>query len=125
MRISGYGQTGPYATRPGFAAAAEALSGLRYVNGYPGDVPPRTGISLGDSLASLFAVQGLLAALLRRGSDGPGEVVDVSILESCLALTESMAPEFDLLGVVREPSGARLEGTRRPTSSALATGGSS
>lgn len=110
VRISGYGQTGPYARRPGFAAAAEALSGLRYVNGHPGELPPRTGISLGDSLASLFAVQGLLAALLRRGDDGPGEVVDVSIVESCLALTESMAPEFDLLGAVREPSGARLEG---------------
>jgi len=110
VRISGYGQTGPYAGRPGFAAAAEALSGLRYVNGYPGELPPRTGVSLGDSLASLFAVQGLLAALIRRGSDGPGEVVDVSILEACLALTESMAPEFDLLGAVRGPSGARLEG---------------
>jgi len=110
VRVSGYGQSGPYASRPGFAAAAEALSGLRYVNGHPGEVPPRTGISLGDSLASLFAVQGLLAALYRRGADGPGEVVDVSILESCLALTESMAPEFDLLGAVRQPSGARLEG---------------
>lgn len=110
VRVSGYGQTGPYARRPGFAAAAEALSGLRYVNGYPGELPPRTGVSLGDSVASLFAVQGLLAALLRRGADGPGEVVDVSILESCLALTESMAPEFDLLGAIRQPAGARLDG---------------
>jgi formyl-CoA transferase len=110
VRISGYGQEGPYAGRPGFAAAAEALSGLRYVNGYPGDVPPRTGISLGDSLASLFAVQGLLAALLRRRRTGVGETIDVSILEACLALTESMAPEYDKLGAVRQPSGARLEG---------------
>jgi len=114
VRVSGYGQTGPFAGRPGFAAAAEAMSGLRYVNGYPGEVPPRMGISLGDSLASLFAVQGLLAAVYRREADpsaeAPGEVVDVSILEACLALTESMIPEYDLMDRVREPSGARLEG---------------
>jgi formyl-CoA transferase len=112
VRVSGYGQTGPYADRPGFAAAAEAMSGLRFVNGYPGEVPPRMGISLGDSLASLFAVQGLLAAVYRRDAEAEpqGEVVDVSILEACLALTESMVPEYDLMGRVRQPSGAHLEG---------------
>jgi formyl-CoA transferase len=114
VRVSGYGQTGPYADRPGFAAAAEAMSGLRFVNGYPGEIPPRMGISLGDSLASLFAVQGLLAAVYRRSADPEaareGEVVDVSILEACLALTESIVPEYDLMGRVRGPSGARLEG---------------
>jgi formyl-CoA transferase len=108
VRVSGYGQTGPYASRPGLAAAAEALSGLRYLNGYPGEIPPRTGVSLGDSLASLFAVQGLLAALHRRTATGVGEVVDVSILESCLAITESAAAEYDVLGAVRGPGGARL-----------------
>ncbi len=110
VRVSGYGQTGPYASRPGFAAAAEALAGLRYISGYPGEVPPRMGISLGDSLAGMFAVQGLLAALHRRGGDGDGEVVNVSIVESCLALTESIAAEYDVLGLVREPGGARLPG---------------
>jgi formyl-CoA transferase len=112
VRVSGYGQTGPYAHRPGYAAAAEAMGGLRYVNGYPDQDPPRTGISLGDSLAGMFAAQGLLAALYRRetSGSGTGQVVDVSILESCFALLESAAPEFDLLGRIRRPSGTRLPG---------------
>lgn len=111
-RVSGYGQTGPYAERAGFAAAAEAMGGLRHINGYPGEVPPRAGISLGDSLAALFAVQGLLAALYQRDAlgNGEGQVVDVSILESCFALTESAAPEYDVLGTVRGPSGSRIPG---------------
>lgn len=110
VRVSGYGQTGPYAERAGYAAAAEAMGGLRYINGYPGQDPPRTGISLGDSLAGMFAAQGLLAALYRRDvlGDGTGQVVDVSILESCFALMESAAPEFDLTGHIRQPTGARL-----------------
>jgi formyl-CoA transferase len=111
VRVSGYGQTGPYAERPGFAAAAEAMSGLRYINGHPGQLPPRCGISLGDSLAGMFAAQGLLAALYHRDAlGGVGQVVDVSILESCFALMESAAPEYDRLGRVREPSGTRLPG---------------
>ena len=111
-RISGYGQTGPYADRPGFASAAEAMGGLRYINGFPGELPPRCGISLGDSLAAMFAVQGLLTALYNRDvlSDGKGQVVDVSILESCFALTESAAADYDRLGVVRQPSGTGLPG---------------
>src|SRR5205085_10763171 len=90
-RLSGYGQTGPYAGRAGFAAAGEAMGGLRYINGYPGQAPPRTGISLGDSLAAIFAVQGILMALYRRdcvaprepaqAADGRGQVVDASIME--------------------------------------------
>jgi formyl-CoA transferase len=111
VRVSGYGQTGPYADRPGFAAAAEAISGLRYINGHPGEVPPRVGISLGDSVAGMFAAHGLLAALYHRDAlGGEGQVVDVSILESCFALLESTAPEYDRLGRVREPSGTRLPG---------------
>jgi formyl-CoA transferase len=112
VRVSGYGQTGPYAARAGYAAAAEAMGGLRYINGYPGEDPPRSGISLGDSLAGMFAAQGVLAALYKRDALGgkTGQVVDVSILESCFALMESAAPEFDLLGRIRRPSGSRLPG---------------
>lgn len=111
-RISGYGQTGPYAARTGFAAAAEGMGGLRYVNGFPGELPPRTGISLGDSLASMFAVQGLLAALYRRdgAGDPEGQVIDVSIVESCFALMESASTEYARLGAIRQPTGTRIVG---------------
>lgn len=110
-RVSGYGQTGPYSDRAGFASAGEAMGGLRYINGYPGQAPPRTGISLGDSLAAMFAVQGVLMALYHRDVHGAGgQVVDASILESCFALLESSVPEYGRLGVVREPSGTALAG---------------
>jgi formyl-CoA transferase len=112
-RISGYGQTGPYAERAGFASVAAAMGGLRYINGFPGEAPPRTGISLGDSLAAMFAVQGILAALYRRdvlGGDGRGQVVDVSLMEASFALLESAVPEYDRLGIVRQPSGTGLKG---------------
>lgn len=108
-RVSGYGQTGPYAGRAGFASASEAIGGLRYVNGYPGQVPPRPGVSLGDSLAGLFAVQGILLALYDRDvHGGPGQVVDVSITEACYAMLDSIVPEYGKLGVVREPGGSRI-----------------
>src|SRR5207342_260564 len=86
-RVSGYGQTGPYAQRAGFASVAEAMGGLRYINGFPDEPPPRHHISLGDSLAGMFAVQGILAALYWRDvlGGGRGQVVDVSLLESCFA----------------------------------------
>lgn len=111
-RISGYGQTGPYASRAGFASVSEAMGGLRYINGFPAEPPPRTGISLGDSLAALFAVQGILAAIYHRDvlGHGRGQVVDVSLLESAFALLESIVPEYDRLGVVREPAGTGLKG---------------
>ena len=110
-RVSGFGQTGPYAQRAGFAAVAEAMGGLRYINGSPGEPPPRAGISLGDSLAGMFAAQGVLAALYRRDArGGEGQVVDVSLLESCFALLESTIPEYDKLGLVREPAGTGLVG---------------
>ena len=110
-RVSGYGQDGPYARRAGYASVAEAMSGLRHLNGFPGDPPPRIGLSLGDSIGALFAVQGVLAALYNRDAlGGEGQVVDVSLVESCFALLESVAPEYGTLGLVREPTGTRLEG---------------
>jgi formyl-CoA transferase len=109
-RISGEGQTGPRAARPGFAATAEALSGLRHLNGFPGEAPPRFGLSLGDSVAAMFALSGILTALYWRDTapDGRGQVVDVALTESCLALLESTIPDYDRFGVVREPSGTGL-----------------
>jgi crotonobetainyl-CoA:carnitine CoA-transferase CaiB-like acyl-CoA transferase len=122
-RVSGYGQTGPYAGRAGFASAGEAMGGLRHVNGYPGQPPPRIGISLGDSLAALFAVQGILMALYQRDvRGGAGQVVDASIVESCFALLDSMVPEYGKLGFVRGPSGARL-GHASPSSVYLSRDG--
>ena len=111
-RVSGYGQTGPYAERAGFASVAEAMGGLRYINGFPGEPPPRLHISLGDSLAGMFAAQGVLAALYWRDASGSGEgqIVDVSLLESSFALLESMVPEYDRLGIVRGPGGTGLKG---------------
>jgi succinyl-CoA---D-citramalate CoA-transferase len=111
-RISGYGQTGPYAERAGFASVAEAMGGLRYINGFPGEPPPRHHISLGDSLAGMFAAQGILAALYWRDTvgGGRGQMVDVSLMESSFALLESMVPEYDRAGVVRGPSGTNLAG---------------
>jgi crotonobetainyl-CoA:carnitine CoA-transferase CaiB-like acyl-CoA transferase len=110
-RVSGYGQTGPYAARAGFASAAEAMGGIRYINGFPGELPPRMHISLGDSLAGMYAVQGILAALYRRDAlGGAGQVIDVSLLESCFSLLESTVPEYDRLGIVRGPGGTGLQG---------------
>ena len=111
-RISGYGQTGPYAGRAGFASVAEAMGGLRHINGFPGEAPPRTGVSLGDSLAAMFAVQGILAALYHRDvlGGGRGQVVDVSLMEASFAMLESTVPEYDRLGIVREPAGTNLAG---------------
>jgi formyl-CoA transferase len=111
-RISGYGQTGPYAPRAGFASVAEAMGGIRYINGFPGEPPPRLHISLGDSLAGMFAAQGILAALYRRDAlgGGRGQVVDVSLLESCFALLESAVSEYDRLGIIRGPGGTGLKG---------------
>ena len=111
-RVSGYGQTGPYAPRAGFASVSEAMGGIRYINGFPDEPPPRIHISLGDSLAGMFAVQGILAALYRRDALGGarGQVVDVSLMEACFALLESMVPEYDRLGIVRGPGGTGLKG---------------
>jgi crotonobetainyl-CoA:carnitine CoA-transferase CaiB-like acyl-CoA transferase len=108
-RVSGYGQTGSYRDRPGFASAGEALSGLRYINGYPGQAPPRAGISLGDTLAAQSAFAGTLLALYARDARGAsGQVVDAAIADACFALTESMVLEYETTGTVREPTGPRL-----------------
>ncbi len=110
VRVSGYGQTGPDAPKAGYASVAEAVSGLRHLNGFPGGPPPRLALSLGDSLAGMFAAQGALAALYRRTRTGRGQVVDVALTESCLAIQESTLCDYDVGGVVRGPSGTRLEG---------------
>jgi crotonobetainyl-CoA:carnitine CoA-transferase CaiB-like acyl-CoA transferase len=109
-RVSGYGQTGPYADRPGFASVGEAMGGMRYINGFPNQPPPRTGLSLGDTLTGMFAAQGILMALYWRDAmgGGKGQVIDTSIAESCLSMMESALPEYDKLGVIREPSGTGL-----------------
>ncbi|GAB2968029.1 CoA transferase [Amycolatopsis acidiphila] len=109
-RVSGFGQTGPYRHRPGYASVTEAMGGLRAINGYPGQAPPRMAISLGDSLGALFAVHGVLAALQHRNVTGRGQVVDVALTEAALALLESVIPEYDRTGAVRRPSGTRLDG---------------
>lgn len=109
-RVSGYGQDGPDAQKPGYASVAEGISGFRYLNGHPGEIPPRIALSLGDSLAGMFAVQGILAALLRAKDTGSGDIVDVSLAESCLAVLESCIPDYDAAGVVRQPGGTRLDG---------------
>ncbi|MBB3120149.1 CaiB/BaiF CoA transferase family protein [Pseudoduganella violacea] len=111
VRISGYGQSGPYKDRPGFGAIGEAMGGIRYTTGEAGGVPARVGVSLGDSLASLHAVIGALMSVLRvKMGQGEGQVVDVSLVESVFNLMESLVPEYDLLGYVRERSGGALPG---------------
>ncbi|WP_244849326.1 CaiB/BaiF CoA-transferase family protein [Caballeronia sp. SL2Y3] len=111
VRISGYGQTGPYRDRPGFGAIGEAMGGIRYTTGDADGTPARVGISLGDSLASLHGVIGALMSLLRvKTGQGDGQVVDVSLVESVFNLMESLVPEYDLLGHVRERSGGALPG---------------
>jgi len=109
-RVSGYGQTGPYANRPGFASACEGVAGLRYVNGHPGEKPVRLNLSLGDTLAGMHATLGTLLALINRQAGRGGQSVDVSIVESVFNMLEGVYPEFDGRGVVREPSGSTVTG---------------
>ncbi len=110
-RISGYGQTGPYAQRPGFAAVAEAFGGLRYVTGEPDRPPVRPNLSLGDSVAGLHAALGILMALYHRDArGGGGQLIDVALYEAVLNLMEGMIPEYDKAGVKREREGMRLTG---------------
>lgn len=110
LRISGYGQTGPYRDRPGFGVVGEAMGGLRYLSGYPGQPPVRVGVSLGDSLSSLYGVIGVLLALQERQRSGLGQCIDVALYESVFAMMESLVPEFDVFGYVREPAGSALPG---------------
>jgi len=114
-RISGYGQTGPYSEKPGFASACEAISGFRFVNGYPGEAPVRPNLSIGDTVSGLHAVIGILMALrakdqaVEQGVSG-GQVVDVALYESMFNLLEAVIPEYDGAGIVRQPSGTTVTG---------------
>ncbi|MEU4092805.1 CaiB/BaiF CoA-transferase family protein [Streptomyces sp. NPDC026673] len=110
VRISGYGQTGPYRNRPGFGAVAEAVGGLRHLTGDPDRPPTRVGVSLADSVAGLYAVIGALAALHRRAATGRGDVVDVALYEAVYSLMESLTPDYDAFGIERERTGGALPG---------------
>jgi len=110
VRISGYGQTGPYRERPGFGVIGEAMGGLRYVTGTPDRPPSRTGVSIGDTLSALYGVIGAMMALEARRKTGRGQVVDVALYESVFSVMESLLPEFDAFGAVRERTGSILPG---------------
>ncbi|MBL8326713.1 MAG: CoA transferase [Rubrivivax sp.] len=111
LRISGYGQTGPYRDRPGFGVIGEAMGGLRHLTGEPGRVPVRCGISIGDTLAALHGTIGVLMALYhRKVHGGPGQVIDVALHEAVFNVMESLLPEYSAFGVVREPAGSALPG---------------
>ncbi|MBE2262790.1 MAG: CoA transferase [Burkholderiaceae bacterium] len=110
LRISGYGQTGPYRDKPGFGVVAEAMSGLRHLTAEPGRVPVRVGVSIGDTLAALHGVIGILLALQERQQSGQGQVVDVALYEAVFNCMESLLPEYSAFGAVREPAGSALPG---------------
>jgi len=111
LRISGYGQTGPYRNLPGFGAIGEAMGGLRHLTGEPGRVPVRCGVSIGDTLAALHGTVGVLTALYhRKVNGGRGQVIDVALSEAVLNVMESLVPEYSAFGVVREPAGSALPG---------------
>lgn len=109
-RISGYGQTGPYAGKPGYASVTEGFGGFRYINGEPGEAPVRPNISLGDTLSAIHAALGITLAIIQRQRSGEGQTIDVALYESIFNLLEAVVPEFDGAGVVREPSGTTLTG---------------
>lgn len=110
VRISGYGQTGPYRSRPGFAAIAEAMAGFRYITGFPDRPPARPNLSIGDTIAALHGVIGALMALHEVSRTGEGQVVDVALYEAMFNCMESLLPEYDAQGYVRERSGSALPG---------------
>ncbi len=110
VRVSGFGQTGPARNQPGFGSVGEAMGGIRYITGEPGQPPVRSNISLGDSLSALYAVIGALMALRGRDQQGKGQVVDVALYEAVFSVLESTLPEYDVAGLVREPSGSALPG---------------
>jgi formyl-CoA transferase len=110
LRISGYGQTGPYRDRPGFGVVAEAMGGLRHLTGEPGRVPVRVGVSIGDTLAALHGVIGILLALQHRHASGRGQVVDVALYEAVFNCMESLLPEYSAFGAVRGPAGSAMPG---------------
>lgn len=124
LRISGYGQTGPYRDRPGFGVIGEAMGGLRHLTAEPGRTPVRVGVSIGDSLAGLHGVLGVLLALYhRRANGGEGQVIDVALYEAVFNMMESLLPEYSAFGVVREPSGSALPGIAPTNAYRCADGG--
>ena len=110
LRISGYGQTGPYRDKPGFGVVAEAMGGLRHLTAEPGRTPVRVGISIGDTLAALHGVIGILLALQERHSSGKGQVIDIALYEAVFNCMESLLPEYSAFGEVREAAGSALPG---------------
>ena len=111
LRVSGYGQTGPYRDRPGFGVIGEAMGGLRHLSGEAGRTPVRVGISIGDSLSALHGVIGVLLALRHRDQNGgQGQLIDVALYESVFNMMESLLPEYSVFGAVRQPSGSSLPG---------------
>src|SRR4029453_6234422 len=105
LRISGYGQTGPYRDRPGFGVVGEAMGGLRHLTAEPGRVPVRVGVSIGDTLAALHGVIGILLGLQHRNASGRGQVIDVALYEAVFNCMESLLPEYSAFGAVRQPAG--------------------
>lgn len=122
LRISGYGQTGPYKDKPGFGVVAEAMGGMRHLSGEPGRLPVRVGISIGDTLASLHGVIGILMALHEKQKSGLGQVIDVALYEAVFNCMESLLPEFSEFGAVRGPAGSALPGIA-PTNAYLCKDG--
>jgi formyl-CoA transferase len=110
LRISGYGQTGPYKDKPGFGVVAEAMGGLRHLSAEPGRLPVRVGVSIGDTLASLHGVIGILMALHEKQKSGIGQVIDVALYEAVFNCMESLLPEYSAFGAVRGPAGSALPG---------------
>ena len=123
LRISGYGQTGPYRDKPGFGVVAEAMGGLRHLTAEPGRVPVRVGISIGDTLASLHGVIGILLALQERHQSGKGQVIDIALYEAVFNCMESLVPEYSAFGEVREAGGSALPGIAPSNAYLCADGG--
>lgn len=123
LRISGYGQTGPYRDKPGFGVVAEAMGGLRHLTAEPGRVPVRVGISIGDTLASLHGVIGILLALQERHQSGKGQVIDIALYEAVFNCMESLIPEYSAFGEVRQAGGSALPGIAPSNAYLCADGG--
>lgn len=123
LRVSGYGQTGPYRNRPGFGVVAEAMGGMRHLTAEPGRVPVRVGVSIGDTLASLHGVIGILLALQHRHASGKGQVIDIALYEAVFNCMESLLPEYSAFGAVRGPAGSALPGIAPTNAYKCADGG--
>ena len=123
LRISGYGQTGPYRDKPGFGVVAEAMGGLRHLTAEPGRIPVRVGISIGDTLASLHGVIGILLALQERHQSGKGQIIDIALYEAVFNCMESLLPEYSAFGEVRQAAGSALPGIAPTNAYQCADGG--